>query len=187
MKELLDEFDEERRQLARRLHATAAQQLAAVHMNLSLVANATSPERAARALQDASEIAQACAREIREVCNRLHPPLLDEVGLAAALRAFAAEQGCQLSGDFPEEIEAVPDHIALGAFRIVEQLVVDSETRASCSVSMTRHPDKLVLTVFGAGEIRASVRERIDMLRGDVCCFQTGGWRTVIVSLPLTS
>ena len=186
---LFDQYDAERKQLARQLHGAAAQQLAALQLNLSLIESAigTLPERAAQALAQSSELAQACAREIRAVSNRLHPPLLEEAGLPAALRALAAEFGCKVATDFPEEMEPIPPRLALGAFRIVEELVLDSEPRDRVSIKLVRQPELLIAIVSGAGEIRDSVRERVRDLSGELSFSQTGGWRTVIVQLPLTA
>ena len=187
MENAIDQYDQERRRLARQLHSTAAQQLAALQINLSLISSEALSPRAQQALAESSELAQACAREIRAVCNRLHPPLLDEVGLPAALRAFASEVGCLLNPDFPEEMEPVPAGIALGAFRIIEQLVLDSEPLDRVGIGLSRRPESLIVTVAGAGEIRDCVRERVRALGGDLSFSQTGGWRTVIVRLPLTA
>jgi signal transduction histidine kinase len=189
MENAIDQYDQERRRLARQLHSTAAQQLAALQINLSLISSEALSPRAQQALAESSELAQACAREIRAVCNLLHPPLLDEVGLPAALRAFATEVGCRLTETFPEEIDPVPEQVALGAFRIVEGLALNSESRENVTIGLTRHAEALYIWVAGPCEIRTSdsVRHRIRSLDGKWAFWQTGGHRKVTVSLPLTT
>jgi signal transduction histidine kinase len=187
---LFDQYDEERKQLARQLHGAAAQQLAALQLDLSLIESAagTLPERAAQALAQCSELAQACAREIRAVSNRLHPPLLEEAGLPAALRALAAEFGCKLAADFPEEMEAIPSQIALGAFRIVEELVLCSEPREDASIALACQSESLVVVIAGTGEPRsASAHERINGLGGSKSLFISGAYWRLSVTLPLTA
>jgi signal transduction histidine kinase len=182
-KQFFDDYDDERRQLARQLHGAAAQQLAALQLNLSLIASATEtlPERAAKALAQSSELAQACAREIRAVSDRLHPPLLEEAGLPAALRALAAEFSCKLAADFPEEIEPIPPRIALGAFRIVEELVLDSDLRENATIGLSHRPQTLSISIAGVGKIRDSAQERIRGLSGSLSQRKD----TITIELPL--
>ena len=187
MNDVIDQYDQERKRLARQLHSTAAQQLAALQITLSLIADDALPIRAVQALAESSELAQACAREIRAVCNRLYPPLLDEVGLPAALRAFAAEVGCRLIDDFPEEIEPVPERIALGAFRIVEELVLDSEPHENVRIGLARRPESLWIWVARIGDIRASVYERVRCLGGKWSRSVSGEYEKVTITLPLTT
>ncbi len=87
--------DEERRRLARQLHDSAAQNLSAAAMSLSLVeregASLTPATR--QALTRAQQLIADCCRELAELSHRLHPPLLGESGLAAALRWLLAREG----------------------------------------------------------------------------------------------
>jgi signal transduction histidine kinase len=87
--------DEERRRLARQLHDSTAQTLSAAAMNLTLVAcEAAALTPAARqALDRAQELVAGGCRELGELAHRLHPPLLGESGLAAALRWLVARDG----------------------------------------------------------------------------------------------
>ena len=84
--------DEERRRIARELHDSVGQLLAAVSMNSSLVAGEShklSPE-AAKRLSDNAAMVEEATKEIRTISHLLHPPLLDEAGLASALRCYVA-------------------------------------------------------------------------------------------------
>lgn len=86
--QLLRSQDEERRRLARELHDSAGQLLAALSIKLSTLAdghNAPQPDRVAR---ESLELIGELTKEVRTIFHLLHPPLLDEVGLSSALRFY---------------------------------------------------------------------------------------------------
>ena len=98
-RELQRATDEERGRLARSLHDSAAQTLAAASINLALIEGETGPlsARARRRLGAAQALVAACNRELRDLSHAMHPPLLAELGLSAALGALARRQarsGC---------------------------------------------------------------------------------------------
>jgi signal transduction histidine kinase len=185
-KRTFEEYDEDRKRFARELHSSALQDLAALQMNLSLIPGESLPPRAAKALAECAALAESCARGIRTACDRLYPTLLDHAGLAAAVRAFAAQTGIKLMPDMPEDFGPLPDRIAIGAFRVAEELVGGCETPARTTLNVVLEGNSLGISVGGAGEIRQSVRDRVAALGGKLALFQTGDCRTVVVHLPLT-
>jgi signal transduction histidine kinase len=81
--------DEERRRLARELHDSVGQTLAALGMNLA--AMATDIERLTKTVNtvnDSAALVRELSQEVRTISRLLHPPLLDEAGLASALRWY---------------------------------------------------------------------------------------------------
>ena len=88
--QLLRVQDEERRRIARELHDSAGQSLAALSMNLTPLEseNGHLGAHAVRAIPGESKIVAGLSQELRTIPNLLHPPLLDEVGLASALRVY---------------------------------------------------------------------------------------------------
>jgi signal transduction histidine kinase len=185
---LFDQEDQQRRQLAHRLHDTAAQQLAALQINLSLISSVsgTLSGRAVQALADSSELAQACAREIRAVSNRLHPPLLEEAGLPAALRALAGELHCGLSSDFPDEIGELSAFIAINAFRIVEELVLNAKSGRQVVIGLRRQPASLQISVSGVTGLGPAEVARLESLGGTKSIVMLDGNRQVSMEIPLT-
>lgn len=81
--------DQERRRIARELHDSAGQFLAAIQMNLqalhrnSAIADAEKPRVA-----DSLDLVDRCISEIRTLSYLLHPPLLDEMGLRSAILSY---------------------------------------------------------------------------------------------------
>ena len=87
---LLQIQDEERRRIARELHDSAGQLLAAINMNISKVAREREKlsTGAGRSVEEAADLVQQALVEIRTMSHLLHPPLLDELGLESAIRGF---------------------------------------------------------------------------------------------------
>ena len=89
--------ESERRSLARELHDRVGQDLAALKLGLQLLesklrladAPAEPLARSLRRLADAYQTIDALVAQVRDVMAELRPPLLDEYGLLAALRAYA--------------------------------------------------------------------------------------------------
>src|SRR5579863_8893085 len=82
--------DEERRRIARELHDSVGQLLAAIGMNSAFVeaeSHKLSPDAAKRVRENAAMVEEA-TKEIRTISHLLHPPLLDEAGLASALYCY---------------------------------------------------------------------------------------------------
>ena len=85
---LLQVQDEERRRIARELHDSAGQILAALNMNLTPLESErgnTSPDME-KAIRESLGLINELSKELRTISYLLHPPLLDEVGLPSALR-----------------------------------------------------------------------------------------------------
>ena len=97
--------DEARRRLERDLHDGAQQRLVALSVNLRLARRAleTDPDAAAELLDECSTELSLATEELRELARGIHPAVLTDRGLDAAVAALAAR------ASFPVEIEAVPE------------------------------------------------------------------------------
>ena len=119
--------DEERRRIARELHDSAGQDLAAIEMNLSFLMREDSPRTANEAsyVSDALEAVRHCTSEIRTLSYLLHPPLLDEFGLFSALTHFAEgfsrRSGIRIELDIPQDLGRFDTKIETAMFRVVQQ------------------------------------------------------------------
>jgi signal transduction histidine kinase len=117
--------DEQRRQLARRLHDTAQQNLAAASMSLALLErHAAGFSPAARsALSEAVQIVATCNKELRDISHALHPPLLEGLGLAAALRGLGKDLGPQRLALDIEELPRLPATRELTLFKLIDEAI----------------------------------------------------------------
>ena len=111
---LLQTQDEERRHIARELHDSAGQTLTVLGINLAQLihkAGRSSPELAAAA-ETIRETVEQLQREIRTTSYLLHPPLLDESGLASALNWYveglAERSGLHITLDISEDVGRLP-------------------------------------------------------------------------------
>jgi two-component system, NarL family, sensor kinase len=122
--------DEERQRLARRLHDSTAQTLAAASMNLTLVErSAAALAPAARtALARAQELLAASCREIGDLSYGLYPLLPGENGLASALRALAARPGGARLRPSVEVAAPLAPEIELSIYRLVEEALAGAFT-----------------------------------------------------------
>ena len=124
---LLRSQDEERRRIARELHDSAGQYLAAIGMALDAARNAAQnfPALLVRKLEEASEITKVCIKEVRTVSHLLHPPLLEELGLASAVRwyveGFSGRSGIRVQIEMPEELVRLGNDVELVLFRVLQE------------------------------------------------------------------
>jgi PAS domain S-box-containing protein len=124
---LLRSQDEERRRIARELHDATAQNLLGAMLGigqaLRLVPRLKQTARAA--LEESRALIEQGQREIRTVSYLLHPPMLDEAGLAAALRwlceGFAKRTEIAVDLDIPCGIDRMPADIEAALFRIAQE------------------------------------------------------------------
>ncbi|HWF91852.1 MAG TPA: response regulator [Terriglobales bacterium] len=138
--------DEERRHIARELHDSIGQLLAAITMNQSVIsreAEKLSPA-AAKAFSENNVMVEEILRGIRTISHLLHPPLLDEAGLPSALRWYVEEFG-QRSGidvklECPESLPRLPIELETAIFRIVQECLGNVH-RHSASQTATVHLD----------------------------------------------
>jgi len=97
--------DAERRRIERDLHDGAQQRMVAVAVTLGLAQSQleSNPASAAQLIQQARDEAQLAVKELRELARGIHPALLSDRGLRAALEALAAR------APVPIEITGVPE------------------------------------------------------------------------------
>jgi len=114
---LLQLQDEERRRIARELHDSTGQNLAALVIHLSAVSAkvAQIDPSAAESLRDAIELSQKVSDEIRTLSYLLHPPTLDYAGIQSALEWYI--EGFTKRSKVNVELE-----VSLGPHRLAEVL-----------------------------------------------------------------
>ena len=118
LRALLLADDDERRAIERRLHDGVQQQLIALAVDVQVVRGLveSDPQAAARLLDDLRADVGQALDEVRELAQRVHPPLLDTQGLVAALRMAAAAAPIPTQVDGAVE-DAVPPEVAVTVYR----------------------------------------------------------------------
>jgi signal transduction histidine kinase len=124
---LLQLRDEEGRRIARELHDSVGQLLAAACMNSAKVGCEKSKlsSEAAKCFDENEEILRQAAAEIRTMSHLLHPPLLDEMGLAPAIRwfvkGFAERSKIEVYLVIAPGFGRLADDLELAIFRILQE------------------------------------------------------------------
>ena len=119
--------EEEGRRIARELHDSTAQELAAVKMNLELLEDFVKEPRGktAKLLQESVALIERCSQEVRTFAYLLHPPLLDQIGLAGALRSyvegFSNRSGIKVSVEIDGALSRESPDIELTLYRVVQE------------------------------------------------------------------
>jgi signal transduction histidine kinase len=140
---LLNLQDEERRRIARELHDSVGQTIAALSMNLSAVgADLERLQRAADTIADSAALVDGMGTDIRTISYLLHPPLLDEAGLSSALRwyirGFAERSKIKVHFDFPEDFGRLPQDLEIAIFRVIQECLINIHRHAESPVAMVR-------------------------------------------------
>jgi PAS domain S-box-containing protein len=167
---LLQLQDEERRRLGRELHDSLAQSVMAVNLDLAQLSRfkASLSEAANRAVSDARETLREMSREIRTLSYLLHPPVLDEMGLAAAVKeyseGFSARSGIALELDLQPFFKRLPQEAETALFRIVQESLANIQKHSGSSTAVIRlRADsgevELEVTDRGRGFDRASLEK----------------------------
>ena len=204
-------LEAERRRVAYDLHDGLAQVLTSTHQHLQTFAAHHRP-RAPQARQDLNrvlELAQLAVREARRMIAGLRPTVLDDFGLAAALRlqieALRAD-GWNMTYDEALGVERLPPAVETALFWVVQEGITNIRKHASTTcarLALTRHAHVIRLELQDQGrgfQLSASsslpspgehvgllsMQERIAMVGGSLNIHSQPGAGTLIVAeVPL--
>lgn len=152
--------DEERRHIARELHDTTAQNLLAITLGAARLQDRRSAggEGARRAEGEIMELAEQCLQEVRTLCYVLHPPLLDDVGLEAALRwlakGLAERSGIAVETRIEEIGAALDQEAATAMFRVAQEALLNVHRHSGAAwarLALRNRGDGIELTVEDSG------------------------------------
>ncbi len=154
--------DEERRAIARELHDTTAQNLLAITLNATRLhadlRRAGDPVH--RILEETLDLAEQSLQEVRTLSYLLHPPLLDDVGLVAALswlaRGFSERSGIHVDISIDDGGEPLSRPIATALYRVAQEALSNvhrhsGSQRARLALSRTDDIVQLEIVDRGAG------------------------------------
>ena len=196
---ILAAADEERRRIERDLHDGAQQRLVAVTLTLRLAESrlTSDPASAAQLVAQAREEAQLAVEELRELARGIHPALLSDRGLGAALEALATR------APVPVRVTGVPSHplcrpVEACAYYVTAEALTNVAKYAHASeafVHLSVEDDHLRLEVRddGVGGADPStgsglrgLRDRVDALDGHLELDSPPGvGTTVTVEIPI--
>jgi PAS domain S-box-containing protein len=207
---LLQTQDNERRHIARELHDSAGQIIAALAMNLASMADyAMKNPMLGKTVEDSQSLIQQLNREIRTTSYLLHPPLLDESGLPEAIRWYMQglmeRSGLSIDLNIAEDFGRLPSEMELTVFRIVQECLTNIHRHSgskTATIRLSRNPDGVTLEIQDEGRgmpaeklngIHAQrsgvgitgMRERVRHLKGSMDIRANGTGTTISVALPV--
>ena len=207
--------DEERRRIARDLHDVTAQDLGAMVVNLALLRRLVTdlkPE-AQNIVAESAALAETVLQQIRTLSYLLHPPLLDQVGLASALRwyveGFAKRSGIHVDIEISRDIGRPSLDIETALFRIVQESLTNVHRHSgsgSATIRLVRAGERMALHVKdqGSGMSDAAtgaiadhvqslglgilgMRQRLRQFGGQLAIHTSHHGTEIIATVPLTS
>jgi PAS domain S-box-containing protein len=196
---LVDAADAERRRLERNLHDGAQQRLVSLSLALRLAESKlrVDPEAAATILGGAGEELALALQELRELARGLHPAILTDRGLAAALETLAERSSA------PVELEVgldrrLPGPVEVAIFYVVSESLANIAKHADANavtVRVAHVGDAVVVEVAddgagGADDTLGSglrgLRDRVEALDGRIVVESPVGAGTrVLATMPL--
>jgi signal transduction histidine kinase len=177
-----------RARIERDLHDGAQQRLLAIGLALRLLRQNPGDE----ALLDAAEAELVSAlAELRELASGIHPAVLTDMGLVAALRALGARLGNRVILDIPEAIRRCSPEVEAAAYFAASEAITNALKHASPSpvrVTVTERSDRIVIQVRDHGPGRADhegagilgIRDRLASVDGTLTIDSRAGQGTAL-------
>jgi signal transduction histidine kinase len=156
---LIASQDEERRRFARELHDGLGQELTAAKMAIDSILLDTSGEFKRQAVEQASSLIDGAIQQVRSVSHLLHPPLLDEIGLQAALSWYSdgltKRSGIETSITLePSDFPRLTPNLETMVFRIIQEALTNVFRHSSarnCWVGVKKEVDQIQVMVRDDG------------------------------------
>jgi PAS domain S-box-containing protein len=207
---LLETQDMERRHIARELHDSAGQTLTALGLQLARIsADAKgNPTHLFTSVQEAEELVRNLSQEIRTTSYLLHPPMLDEIGLASALswyvRGLAQRSSLAIDLKVADDFGKLPSEMELLIFRLVQESLTNIHRHSGSQTAIIRiereektirvkvedrgkgmSPKRLAeIHSGGSGVGIRGMRERVRHFRGDLVIESNGCGTKICATLP---
>jgi signal transduction histidine kinase len=170
-RQLLRSREEERARLARELHDGPIQELVGLNLQLGLLLAEgggldglgglpTRPTAVRESLGAMRGEVRDLLDELRQVCAELRPPMLDTLGLGAALRALAeawsAQEDVAIEVELPPaaDLRPLPEEVLVNLYRVVQEALSNVARHAAARqvhVVLAWEADQLTLTVQDDG------------------------------------
>jgi PAS domain S-box-containing protein len=199
--------EEERRRLARELHDESGQMLASLLAGLQTIERAKTLKAAKGKVAALRELTSSAIKEMSRLAQDLHPIVLDDLGLAVALKHYVSGYS-ELHGIQAElnivglDSRRLPQVLERGLYRIVQEALTNVARHAHAnrvSLLVNVGTERLVMTIiddgcgFAAVEPRSSghmgcqgMRERAAMLTGELTIESELGQGTrITVAVPI--
>jgi two-component system NarL family sensor kinase len=150
--------DEERQRIAEELHDSTAQHLVAADLHLMRLKQYVGSGDGQKVLDEAADAVEEAARELRTFTYLLHPPGLENGGLAGTVQAFAAgfarRTGLNTSVRMPDTADSLPFDVQRALLRVIQEALTNTYRHAAASrliIDLRVGADTLKLRVLDDG------------------------------------
>jgi signal transduction histidine kinase len=211
LKQIIAAQEEERKRIARELHDETGQALASLMVGLRNAEQAATPEETRRRLVDLRAVTSNTLEDVRRLALELRPSVLDDLGLAVALRRYVQDYAAHFKTDVDLQISGLDERrlspeIETAVYRIVQEALTNVVKYAQAqhvSVLLEAHDGQFSAIVeddgcgfdaesvlrLGIAENRLGIygmRERAELIGGTLTIESRGGrGTTVYVRIPL--
>ncbi len=197
-RDILDAVASERRRIERNLHDGVQQQLVAIGLDLGMAEQqmARDPERAKELITNARSKVQGSIGELRQLGRGLHPAILEDRGIDAALSAIVSgaaipisvhvDPDLELSTDVAETIYFIANEAVANVLKHANAKVASVHvTRVAANVRITVHDDGIGGVDPNRGTGVAGIRARVNAVDGSLTITSpAGGPTTFVAEIP---
>ncbi len=186
---------EDRRRIERDLHDGVQQRLVSLAMDLGRAKEKldTDPERAKELVDEAHDEAKRAITEVRDLARGIHPAVLTDRGLDAALSSLAARSPVPVDVRV-EVVERPPASVEAAAYFVVSEALTNVTKHANATkanVTVRRSDDRLTIQVqddgvggasIASGSGLAGLRDRLGALDGELHLLSPAGGPTILMA-----
>jgi PAS domain S-box-containing protein len=211
-KHLVRTQDEERRRIGRELHDSLGQSLAALKITLDTLASIVDHDgAAAQKIAECVQLAENGIKEVRTISYLLYPPMLEEMGLKAAipwyLDGFSARSGISATFEVGADVDRLHRDAELALFRVLQESLTNIHRHSgspTAHIRLSRRDGMICLEIKDAGKGLApglleqssedwmgapgvglrGMNERMQQLGGKLELASTGGGTTLTAVIP---
>jgi signal transduction histidine kinase len=213
---LLQLRDEEQRRIAREIHDGTVQTLGALEIDLEKALRHVpggDSQKVQKLLTNSCGVIEQVITELRTMSYLLHPPMLDDLGLADVLpwyaAGFASRSGINVSVDVQSNFGRLPHELELTLYRIVQEGLANihhhsGSPTAEITLARDAHQVTLQIADYGRGIPRgvlgtggnagivmgvgiAGMRERVRQLKGQLQIDSGDNGTSLTATLPILS
>lgn len=206
---LMTAQEDERKRISRELHDETSQALTSLMLTMRVLAEDAQNQEQRDALLLGRDVAAGILREVRDLAIELRPPVLDDLGVVAAIERysekFAGRHGLDIDLTTSGRQTSVDGQIAVALYRIVQESlnnVVKHAGATVVSIYIDFQPDQIVVSIADNGRgisdadlVRArqenrlglyGIRERVELLQGRMEIRQSPhGGAELCIAIPL--
>lgn len=204
--------DDERRHIARELHDSAGQTLTLLGLNLAKSAQlAKHSPNIVEAIKETQDLLQQLTQEIRTTSYLLHPPLLDEIGVAGTLTGYveglAQRSNLEIGLVIAPDLGRLPREVELAIFRSVQECLTNIHRHSgsrTAAIRVTRQNEEVLVEVTdhgtgisaeklaeihtgGSGVGLLGMRDRVKQLKGEFTIESSEAGTKISIHLPAPS